>query len=263
MILRIKKFLNDCKLLLKYHTTDMFSHIYIDTITACNRRCSYCPNSKYDRGLIKNTRKMKTKLFHKIIYELAEIKFEGEIAPNFYGEPLLDERLPHLVDYTRKRLPYAKIIIFTNGDFLTLVMYKKLIKFGVNTFIITQHSKEESKKIKDIIKYQKKYNNPYNVKLVYSRLAYISNRGGLIKLKKTDHKFNGCYNIPSFKIGVDYRGNVLFCCEDYFSKIKLGNIKNEKLMDIWQKPYYKRLRKEIKKGIFKLELCKKCRNGSL
>ena len=40
--------------------------IFIDTITACNRRCSYCPNSMHDRGSIKNMKKMPAKLFYKI-----------------------------------------------------------------------------------------------------------------------------------------------------------------------------------------------------
>ena len=41
----------------------MFELLGIETITACNRRCSYCPNSLYDRGLLSNMKKMKTELY--------------------------------------------------------------------------------------------------------------------------------------------------------------------------------------------------------
>jgi len=73
---------------------DQVHTLYIETLTACNLRCSYCPNSVYERGLIKNNQEMETKLFFKIINELAELNWIGDIQPHSYGEPLLDERLP-------------------------------------------------------------------------------------------------------------------------------------------------------------------------
>ena len=39
---------------IKYGTADMFDDIDIETTTFCNRRCSYCPNSLFDRGLKEN-----------------------------------------------------------------------------------------------------------------------------------------------------------------------------------------------------------------
>ena len=48
---------------------DQVHTIYIETLTACNLRCSYCPNSVYERGLMKNNEEMDTELFYKIIDE--------------------------------------------------------------------------------------------------------------------------------------------------------------------------------------------------
>jgi sulfatase maturation enzyme AslB (radical SAM superfamily) len=59
--------------LLRYGTTDMFIDFDIETITTCNRRCSYCPNSIFERSLPKNEKLMDKELFEKIIDELAEI----------------------------------------------------------------------------------------------------------------------------------------------------------------------------------------------
>ena len=37
--------------------------VEVETITACNLRCSYCPNSKFERGLFKNSHMMETDVF--------------------------------------------------------------------------------------------------------------------------------------------------------------------------------------------------------
>lgn len=73
---------------------DVPSMVCIETITTCNRKCSYCPNSLYDRGLVMNQSRMESALFRKIIDDLAQSGWRGEIVPHLYGEPLLDERLP-------------------------------------------------------------------------------------------------------------------------------------------------------------------------
>ena len=60
---------------IKYRQFDLFSIIEIETITACNKRCSYCPNSKFDRGLLINSKKIDINLFYKIINQLFQVLF--------------------------------------------------------------------------------------------------------------------------------------------------------------------------------------------
>jgi len=249
--------------LLKYGVFDIFvfDNVYIDTITACNRRCYYCPNSKFDRGLMKNVKKMDTALFYKIIDELAVLKWKGEISPNFYGEPLLDGRLTDLIKYARNKLPDSVIVLFTNGDFLTVDLYNELVRAGVNTFYITQHPNGAPPFIKDILEYRKEHGDN-NVKLQYRKLDMIYNREGVVSVVKKANDKN-CAESCLRKIGIHWDGKVIFCCNDYFVTVNLGNIKSERLIDIWKKPYYKQIRKDIRKGIFNLEICKKCMLGML
>jgi len=207
-----------------------FMVVEVETTTACNRRCSYCPNSRFDRGLLKNKKLMPTRLFFKLIDELSEINFKGSLHPHFYGEPLLDERLPGLVKYARLKLPKADITIFTNGDLLTPKIKENLIKAGVDNFVIKKSQED---------------------------LKSLSNRGGLLDYSGGT-RFKYC-SFPSKFVVIDYAGNVILCCNDYFSSVKFGNINNEKLMDIWNKPNYRRVRRDLRKGIFNLEICKNCK----
>jgi len=253
---KLKRILKTFEKIIRYGSCDMFEHIFIDTFTACNRRCFYCPNSKFERGLIENLRIMEEGLFYKVIDELAELRWRGEICPSFYGEPLLDERLPDLIMYARSKLTASTVNIFTNGDFLTLELYKKLVKVGVNVFTLTQHPGSPSPFIEDILKYRKEHGDD-NVAFYYRKLPVMNNRLGLVEAREEVRKI--CEIIDEKKVGIHWDGEVIFCCNDYFLTIKVGNIKNEKLIDIWNKPWYKQIRKELRRGIFGSEICRKCK----
>ena len=240
---------------LTYGISDMFLSINIETTTICNRRCSHCPNSIYERGLSKNEELMDEHIFRKIIDELAEIGFEGRISPHHFGEPLMDKRLVNFVEYTRKKLPKSKIFIVSNGDFLTPAMYDLLVDKGVDTFLITQHSKEMPENIKLLFYHsnQKKLKN----RVVYNKIKDLplGNRGGLIKIKS--NKLPRCLG-PRNPLVIDYAGNIVLCCSDYFSSVVFGNVKNEKLMDIWKSNRFKLMRQQLRKRNYTLEMCKKC-----
>ncbi|VVB86493.1 Coenzyme PQQ synthesis protein E [uncultured archaeon] len=245
-----------CKLLIKYGTFDFFDDVNIEINTSCNRRCEYCPNSVYDRGLLKNEKLMNEEIFKKIINQLAEIKFDGRISPHFYGEPLLDKRIITFVKFIREKLPKSKISIYSNGDFLTVEKYEELVHAGVNLFVITQHSKEMNKNIKELFKYLK---NNRSKKIIYEKITSATplyNRGGLVKPIKMNYKPRcSLFDNPLI---IDHAGNVLLCCNDYHSSIKFGNINEKNLLEIWNSTFYKEIRKQIKNYDHKLDICQKC-----
>lgn len=247
------------KYLINYGFLDFFDSIALETTTHCNLRCKFCPNSKYERGLEKNKKLMKTSLFKKIIDELSEIGYKGQILLHFYGEPLTDKRLPELVKYTRKNLPNADIQVNTNGFLLTIPIYKKLIEAGVDNFFITQYGKTKPPAIMKLFDYLKEH--PKENKTEYRELGAdlaLSNRGGEIKVEKTVDYDRPICIYPNTAVHVNYKGEMVLCCNDYHSTITFGNITNEKLLTIWNKPFYKKLRKELRKKIFRLPICKKC-----
>lgn len=243
-----------------YGMEDFFDYISLETTTHCNLRCKFCPNNKYERGLFKNKKLMNEKLFKKIISELSEINYCGQLLFHFYGEPLTDERLPDLVKYAREKLPKAELQVNTNGFLLTIPLYRKLINSGLDFFYITQYGRSAPPRIKELFSYLRKSSEKYT-KIKYRVLGEsiaLSNRGGEINIKNpVDYERPICA-YPRNIVHVDYEGNVVLCCNDYHSSVKFGNLNNEKLLEIWNKPSYRRLRKELKKKIFKLPICKKC-----
>jgi len=245
---------------IRYGFGDFFDHIALETTTYCNLRCNLCPNSKYERGLLKNQKLMDDKLFKKIINELSEFNYRGQLLFHFYGEPLTDKRLPEFVSYARKRLPKADLQINTNGFLLTIPLYEKLVASGVDSFFITQYFKEIPPNIKKLLIYLRnkpKKHNKIKYRVLGSELS-LSNRGGEIKVDNPVDSERPICAYPKNILNIDYFGNVILCCNDYHSSIIFGNLKREKLLNIWNKSDYRKFRKELKKRIFKLSICRRC-----
>lgn len=246
------------KYFLKYGHPDFFGDLNIELNTSCNRRCNYCPNSVYERGLIKNEKLMEEDIFNKIIDELAEIKFSGRISPQFYGEPLLDKRLIRFMEYARKKLPKAKLVLISNGDYLTVECFNRLLDVGINDFLITQHGETMTTNIKNLFTYLKKY--PTHEKKVkylhFEENTPLFNRGGSVK-PKVQLNFPRC-SYPGNPVVIDYAGDVVLCCNDYLKNVVFGNVKTKKLIDIWFSKRYSSMRKQLRNMEFSLPICKKC-----
>jgi MoaA/NifB/PqqE/SkfB family radical SAM enzyme len=245
---------------------NIFRAIEIETSTACNRRCSYCPNSKFDKGLYKNQRFMDARLFHKIINDLAGMRFKGRISPHFYNEPLLDKRLPGFIRYAREKLPCAEISIFTNGDFLDLDLFYRLIGYRT-VFYITQHSNNLPRKLSLLLRRLRAH---YDKNVIWGRMIHpnigyrrftpqtpLMNRGGLVRSKTVGKKVE-CSTLYQNGMTVDYKGNAILCCNDYFSSVILGNLRKESVAAIWNSRRYAQIRSDLSRGIFGLDICKKC-----
>ncbi len=255
--LKLSNFYFNVANLVNYGTTDMFRTAAIETTTICNRKCWYCPNSKYKRP----QKIMPTELYKKVIDQLHEIRFKGIVAPHLYGEPLLDKRLLNLISYTRKRLPSCLIKLYSNGDLLTEELFHKLVNVGIDEFLITDHDDEVTENNKAIKREipVKVFINKLDRKLQNKITMYklgdktLRSRGGLIEIK--GKKKTRCDLIL---LVVDYKGDVLLCCDDYFGKYSFGNVNDKHIMDIWNSKNFKSIRKKLRKGIFELDICKKC-----
>jgi len=228
----------------------LFRNVAIEISTTCNRKCIYCPNSKYNLP----PKKMPIKLYHLIINQLKVIKFSGSLYFHFYNEPLLDSRLASLVKIAKKALPNCFIRIFTNGDFLNQTNISKLIHSGVFEFVVTQHQPSSTEWQKNLKTLTKKF--PKTISLQSLTHTPLSNRGGLIQVTNKENRKNCIDPLQTLQIDID--GNIILCCNDYFRSQKFGNLKEKSIIDIWNDVNYKTIRYELRKGVTNLPICKKC-----
>ncbi len=228
--------------------------VEFDINAHCNRRCSYCPNATKP----KPEAHLDEDAYKRIIDELTRNNFRGEISPSFYGEPMLDKRLPGFVEYARKRLPKSTIIVNTNGDLLTPENLKLLSQKGVDLFLISQHDPKPSKSIGRICEYVKD-KPPLKCKVVVTNWTaprrILSNRGGLIDDNRVNFMSGfGCFR--SRRATITHDGSMIICCENFDADYIYGNVIRDGFMKVWQDSLNHR--REIFSGNFIEPICQIC-----
>ncbi len=217
-----------------------FSSIIIETFAHCNRTCEACFNN--ERFPARQKGLMSEKVWEKIIGELGEIKFSGRISPHFYGEPLLDTRLTEFIKLAHRSCPYAKITVSTNGDYLTEGLLRKLIACGLMAIMITDYDNGGNKQGAEL---QKRY--PLYVHYRKAEEVNFVNRAGMLFPGHKDRASLPCLR-PSEQMVINWKGDVLLCCMDYYGVYSFGNIQSKTLKEIWNTKEFVSIRRLLAIG---------------
>ncbi|MEI6379044.1 MAG: radical SAM/SPASM domain-containing protein [Candidatus Falkowbacteria bacterium] len=227
-----------------------FRSIEIETNPICNRRCSFCPITLDKHPIIEL---MSEDLFDKIVNELKERHFKGEVCLSSYGEPLLDKRLAGFAKKIKTEIG-SKVVVFTNGDFLTVEKFRELLSAGVDLFYMSQHDEVLPEIIQKLFAEISSAERKHIDFSVIKEDSPLVNRGGTVEVK-TLQQIVRC---PLRKMYIRADGEVRLCCNDYFREVKLGNVNESKLIDIWDSSVYKKIRKELESNVFSQDVCKRC-----
>ncbi|MEE9139195.1 MAG: radical SAM/SPASM domain-containing protein [Alphaproteobacteria bacterium] len=114
--------------------------VEIETHSYCNRRCSYCPNVVGDR-LGPNLR-MDERLYSLIMENLREIDYGNFFVLSGYNEPLYDRAILDRIAQARTAMPTARIMTYTNGDYLSPGYIEELADAGLSYMHISIHLKK-------------------------------------------------------------------------------------------------------------------------
>lgn len=235
--------------------------VAIETTTKCTRKCPYCPpHSAMDIPHLY----MRPELYDRILGSLSGHGFKGEIFFNLYGESLCDDRLGSWIEQARAALPGAKLVVFTNGDLLTVEKYRGLVKAGLDTMTISQHSPVLAPGLeKTLDTLRRDFAGIYRAKIINyhhhfhegkNSLGLLNNKGGLADVRRKGVK---CCTDISY-IAVDCLGEVLLCCNDCTASYVFGNVMARDLYEIWEDPDFTAIRLEIMRGGAPFEICRKC-----
>jgi len=249
LLMILYSFYLDIKHLIQYRKTNIFEIVNLETTSLCNRKCLYCPVSKYKRA----NKILELKYIRKIFFELSHLNFKGTIIFGRYDEPLMDSRIKIIIKYLRDYLPNNEVIIYTNGDFLSLNLFKKLNKLNI-IFNITNHQKESNINLKNMLNNIPKEQKNHIYVRTNIENDILNPRSGLVKVKNPTKQ--SCCIIPYIELTFDYEGNIVLCPDDYFSSIKFGNIKKDRIIDVWNKEEYKKIRRELRLGKKRFPICK-------
>tara|TARA_B100000963_G_scaffold361096_1_gene394828 strand:- start:11348 stop:12220 length:873 start_codon:yes stop_codon:yes gene_type:complete len=263
---RKEKITRDRLQFIKDTSTPLMSVVEISNSGMCNRKCSFCPRSDPDYNHVNEF--ISKELHTKIFTELSELKYKGMVIYSGYVEPLLDKKIYDSIAEARKFLPEAQIEIITNGDVLNRERAKKLFESGLSTLLISVYDgpKEEKnfyKLCKDLKLQESQFviRNRYDPSNNYG--LNLSNRSGNLKnaefkVEPLKTSLQTTCNYPAYTFFLDYNGDVQMCSHDWGKKYIIGNVKKEKIIDIWQNKKFQLARKNLLKSNRSFSPCNKC-----
>lgn len=101
--------------------------IQIQTFTGCNADCVFCPYGETYRTQPRG--KMPLDLFRRIVDEAAEHGVR-RLSPYLMNEPFMDRDLFEKLRYAKRKMPRCRIVLTSNGHFLTPDVVEALLDVG-------------------------------------------------------------------------------------------------------------------------------------
>ena len=240
-------------------TYSLFEEIDIETINRCNGLCSFCPvNKNIDT---RPYHLMNETLFKSIIEQLHNLDYNKIVCLFCNNEPLLDNRIYEFAEYTRSRLPFAKIIINTNGSVLTPEKFNRLI-LNLDLLIVDNYNDklELNPSIKTLVKtclFKDKYIDKVQI-ILRKQNEILTSRSGQAKNRKTVKTLSSPCVYPYMQLSIRSNGEVSMCCNDALGEETLGDTNKESLKDIWYGNKFKEIRQKMLINRNLNSICKKC-----
>ena len=220
----------------------------------CNRTCSFCPrgmNNSYPNRNLNMTVETATAL----IAQLDQSNYEGSLCLSGYGEPTLN---PDFFDICNILKSYSLELI-TNGDNILKgkITIDQIYDAVVKRVLISDYDRNP---IWESFKYkypQLIVRDHYDDGTSNLEEYNFNNREGALQGGTSAIK-RPCF-IPSYKVVVDWNGDVIKCCHSWLVKKVIGNIFKTTLSEIWMGEEFSAIRKSLIKGNrIDVPSCRKC-----
>ena len=239
----------------------LFKSIEIETVNRCNGTCPFCPVNINEKQ--RPYAKMDSNLFYKIINELSDLHYSGELALFSNNEPFLDNRMVDFCKYAKEHVPNAYLYLYTNGSVLSLEKFLQSIHY-LDYLIIDNYN--DDMVLNDPVRIISNYceGHPELLKKVKISLRLqneiLTSRGGQAP-NKPDTRTMGDVKcrLPFEQLVIRPDGKVSLCCNDALGKYTLGDVSVDTLKSVWYSEAYSHVRLEImNNGRKKLYLCREC-----
>jgi len=257
----------------------IFNTISVEISAACNRSCKFCPVSVYKR----KEELMPEIVFQAIIGELASLKFKGRMEFYIYNEPLKNKS--HFEKCARQAaaaIPKATLMVSTNGDYMkSSEDIDWIYSLGIRQIVLNAYT---ASRYPVFLEWQKEAEKRHGnlSQNVYSSLPLkkkalkiydksdsknfgngvfsLQNRAGSIPdfLPPTKEPVSRMCVKPFRLLNINWRGEAMICCNDYYADVPAGRVPEQTLMQIWSGPVLTAYRRHLTRKDRSLPLCRTC-----
>lgn len=289
----ISKVIEDTPIKYGVNLFPLFNVVNIETTSWCNYDCWFCPSKILNR----EKKEMEPELFKKIILDLKQMDYTGEIRLHQSNEPMTDPHIEDKVLFVKTELPKCTLGFTTNFSLMSYDRLQKLLNAGIN-FLSVEAYKSETQfnnylnmlhRLKDnnldkkiIINAQAvdgkysfaKEKTQYKNGRLYVTLSRrypkkgeekftdynnnsITSRLGLIKSKRKCTS-NYCTR-PFRQLQINYNGYVPLCCEEwiYTPEAMMGDLNKNTISEIWNGKRFFKYRETLQ-GSYPKRIMKPC-----
>lgn len=261
----------------------MFNTVQVETTNYCNAHCVFC---LHDR--IKKHIHMDESLYRKIVDDAAQYRLHYFI-PMMNGEPFMDPNIMARLRYARGKLrPETVIRLFINGSIVTKKQIDEMAELGNISLDVsingpnreirqTLMGLDDFDEVKEKIKYIHGKGMLDHASAVWFPTLTIEDINALGQFPKplalVMHNWAGelypyrrlkptnCIRVSDV-CGILADGRVSLCCFDPFCKVKLGDMNNMTLKEVWESPEHQRyLDYHRQSRGQELPLCRHCTQG--
>jgi radical SAM protein with 4Fe4S-binding SPASM domain len=271
---------------------DFPAHVHLETMAQCNAACNFCPYPSLERkGTV-----MDDALIAKVVNDLSDIPrlHTFQLSPFKVNEPFLDKRLFDLMELFTARLPNAKLTLTSNASPITVDKLRRLAGFHNLDYLwisFNDHREAEYEVAMQLpyrrtverlqMIHKSKADGWLPLRVVLSRVgdgtevdreflqwvgknfplfnASVFPRGewlGQVSTAVTNTSPEiGC--IRWFDISITATGVVAHCCMDGAASYPIGNVRFEHVLEIYNKPDFRRLRAATTKRQ-EVDPCRSC-----
>lgn len=238
-----------------------FRSIELETRTRCNSSCSFCAAS-----ILTDQRPdilMPVELYEKILAELRERNYDGNIKFFVNNEPLLDKRTAEFVRMAREQVPHCKTEVHTNGLKLNVRNGRELLESGLDLLVINNYSQKGEMHrgvrafLEEVAPDFPDCTIEWNLRLLEEQLL---NRAGTAPNGQLPPEPLALPCILPFEeMVVTADGRVTICCQDHYFEGAVGNLNKQSLFDVWYSQGFRDLRKQLgNSDRTKNKFCKVC-----
>jgi radical SAM protein with 4Fe4S-binding SPASM domain len=236
----------------------LFKSILIETLNVCTRNCWFCKfgQERQDPGRLE----MPWETIERIVYNLRDLDFRGRISWFWINEPLMDKRLDKILQLTRENCPRAFLSLVTNGDLLSPERYALLRQSGLDALGVSVYDDETFAKIQPLKNRGLAIldmRGPHPVRLE-NRAGGVKQNPAAFEDDKRQSLHRSC-DRPFSGLTINAKGQAVLCCSDMYSDVVVGDVREQRLEEIWAGDRFEAYRKKLKEsGRSGLKLCEEC-----
>lgn len=239
----------------------LFSWIDINLTELCNRLCEFCPRVNPEFYPNQNLN-ASLGLMEKIAAELKSLDYKGCIVFCGFGEPMLHPKFTEVVKIFANA---ARLELVTNGDKLNAKNIAALLEAGIDYFVVSMY--DGPHQIEYFEKLFAEAGAPSDMFILRDRWhneednfgLKLTNRAGTVHVGRQDpiDVTHPCH-YPAYSMTVDWNGDVLLCVQDWNKKVKLGNLHQQTMMEVWTSPALHKYRARLAAGRRSAAPCNRC-----